>query len=132
MTDLAASRAIAEAFIDAVRAGHLPDELLTPDMTGWITTGGTVPKVAYQGMIASLKDMLDGQIGMSVDSITAQDDRVVIEAHSSARLVNGETYANTYIYVLRIKDGLICSVAEHYNALVAREKLVPLMKGLKS
>ncbi|WP_158241515.1 nuclear transport factor 2 family protein [Novosphingobium sp. TH158] len=132
MTDRAAARDLAHAFIAAVREGHLPDSLLTDDMTGWITTGGTVSRAAYQGMIASLKQMLDGPIEMTVDAITAEDDRVVIEAHSQARLVNGESYANTYVYVLRVRDGRFCSIAEHYNALVAREKLVPLMKQLNS
>jgi hypothetical protein len=29
--------------------------------------------------------------------------------------------------VFRIRDGKIAAVAEHYNAIIAREKLVPLM-----
>ena len=124
---------LAHAFIDAVRAGHLPDALLTEDMTGWITTGGTVPREAYRAMVASLQAMLDGPIEMTVDAITAEDDRVVIEAHSVARLVNGESYANTYVYVLRLSpDGRIASVAEHYNALTAQEKLLPLMQQLRA
>lgn len=123
---------LAHAFIDAVRAGCLPDELLTDEMTGWITTGGTVPRAAYQAMVGSLKHMLDGPIEMTIDSITAEDDRVVIEAHSTARLVNGDAYANTYIYVLRVRDGRLASVAEHYNALVAQEKLVPLLRQMRA
>ena len=50
------------------------------------------------------------------------------EAESEGLLINGETYRNTYVFVFRIRDGRIASVAEHYNALIAREKLVPLMK----
>lgn len=124
---------LAHAFIDAVRAGHLPDELLTEDMTGWITTGGTIPRETYRAMVASLQAMLDGPIEMTVDAVTAEAGRVVIEAHSSARLVNGEDYANTYVYVLRLsEDGRIASVAEHYNALTAQEKLLPLMKQLRA
>lgn len=128
---IAENHRLAHAFIDAVRAGHLPDELLTDDMTGWITTGGTVPRAAYQAMVGSLKHMLDGPIEMMVDSVTTEADRVVIEAHSSARLVTGDTYANTYIYVLRVRDGKLASVAEHYNALVAQEKLVPLLRKMR-
>ena len=128
---IAEAHRLARAYIEAVKGGSLPDELLTDDMTGWITTGGTVSKAAYQGMVRQLEHMVAEPVEMEIDSLTAEGDRVVIEAHSRAKLINGETYANTYIYVLRIRDGRIASVAEHYNALVAKEKLVPLMKALK-
>ena len=128
---IAEAHRLARAYIDAVRQGSLPDELLTDDMTGWITTGGTVSKAAYQGMVRQLEHMVAEPIELEIDSLTAEGDRVVIEAHSRAKLINGETYANTYIYVLRIRGGLIASVAEHYNALEARDKLVPLMKAMK-
>lgn len=126
------AEAIVEAFFSAVSAGDLPDSLLTPDMTGWITTQGTLDKATYQGLIRLLARMLDGPLHFTVDSVTAQDDRIVAEARSTGRLVNGENYAQTYVYVFRIRDGRIASVAEHYNALVAQEKLVPLMKELGS
>lgn len=123
--------AVVEAFFAAISAGELPDALLTPDMTGWITTQGTLDKATYQGLIRLLARMTDGPLDVTVDAITAQDDRIVVEARSTGRLVNGEDYAQTYVYVLRMRGGLIASVAEHYNALVAQEKLVPLMKELQ-
>jgi ketosteroid isomerase-like protein len=36
------------------------------------------------------------------------------------------------VYVFRFRDGRIASVAEHYNALVAEEKLIPLMQAMNS
>lgn len=122
--------AIVEGFFAAVAAGELPDHLLTPDMTGWITTQGTVDREAYRGMIRLLARMTDGPLAFTVDSVTAQEDRIVAEARSTGRLVNGEDYAQTYVYVFRVRDGRIVSVAEHYNALVAQQKLLPLMKEL--
>lgn len=35
---------VARSYFAAVTAGDLPDELLTDDMTGWITTGGTMDR----------------------------------------------------------------------------------------
>lgn len=118
-------------FFDAVTAGELPEELLTGDMTAWITTGGTMDKASYQGLIRILAKMCADPIRFTVDSITAEEDRAVAEVRSEARLVNGEPYAQTYIYVFRIRDGRISSVAEHYNALISEEKLIPLMKELQ-
>ena len=118
---------IARDYFTAVSNGDLPDSLLTDDMTGWITTNGTMDKAAYQRLIRLLAAMCDGPLRFTVLSLTAAEDRVVAEAVSDGGLVNGEPYSNTYVFVFRIRDRKIAAVAEHYNALIAREKLVPLM-----
>jgi len=127
-----ANKDLARAYFAAVTAGELPDSLLTPDMTAWITTQGAVDKAVYQGLVKLLARMCAKPLAFTIDSLTAEDDRVVAEARSEGVLVNGEPYANTYVFMFRMRDGRIASVAEHYNALVAQEKLVPLMASLKS
>jgi uncharacterized protein len=118
---------IARAYFTAVSNGELPDALLTDDMTGWITTGGTMNKAAYQRLVRLLAAMCDGPLHFTIHSLTADEDRVVAEATSEGRLINGESYGNIYVFVFRIRDGKIASVAEHYNALITQEKLIPLM-----
>ena len=125
------NHAIAEAYLSAVTAGDLPDSLLTDDMTAWLTTQGTIPKSAYQGAIRFLATMCKSPIRFTVDAITAQDDRVVIEAHSQATLIDGQEYANTYVFSLRVRNGRIAWIAEHYNPLIAQEKLFPLAASLR-
>ena len=46
--------------------------------------------------------------------------------------MNGEEYRQTYVFVFRIRDGKIASIAEHYNALVSQQKLVPLMDAARA
>ncbi len=118
---------IARDYFAAVSKGVLPDEMLTADMTGWITTGGSMDKAAYQNLVTILAKMLDGPLVFTIHSLTADEDRVIAEATSEGRLINGESYHQTYVFIFRIRDGRIAAVAEHYNALIAREKLVPLM-----
>ncbi len=118
---------LARAYFAAVTAGELPDDLLTDDMTAWITTGGQMDKAAYQDVIRLLARMCKTPIRFTIDAITAEDDRVVAEARSTATLINGEPYANTYVFCMRVRDGRIAHIAEHYNALVTEEKLIPLM-----
>lgn len=120
---------IARDYFAAVTAGELPDDLLTEDMTAWITSGAVMDKAAYQHAIRLLAAMLAEPLAFTIQSLTADEDRVVAEATSQGRLINGELYEQTYVFVLRIRDGRIASVAEHYNALIAQEKLVPLMAG---
>ena len=123
--------ALAEAYLAAVTAGDLPDSLLTDDMTAWLTTQGPISKAAYQGAIRLLARMCQSPIRFTVDAITAQDDRVVIEAHSQATLIDGQEYANTYVFSLRVRDGRIAWIAEHFNPLIAQEKLYPLAASLR-
>jgi uncharacterized protein len=123
--------AVAEAYLSAVTAGDLPDSLLTDDMTAWLTTQGPISKAAYQGAIRLFARMAQSPIRFTVDAMTAQDDRVVIEAHSQATLINGEAYGNTYVFSIRVRDGRIAWIAEHFNALIAQEKLFPLAASLR-
>ena len=129
MTD--ANKALARAYFAAVTAGELPDALLTPDMTAWTTTQGVMDKGAYQALIRLLARMCAEPLAFTVDSLTAEEDRVVAEARSAGVLVDGQPYANTYIFVFRIRDGRIAAIAEHFNALVVQEKLIPLVKKLR-
>jgi hypothetical protein len=125
------NHAVAEAYLAAVTAGDLPDSLLTDDMTAWLTTQGPVSKAAYQGAIRLFARMAQSPIRFTVDALTAQDDRVVIEAHSQATLINGEEYGNTYVFSIRVRDGRIAWIAEHFNPLIAQEKLLPLAASLR-
>src|ERR1700759_1745833 len=117
----------AYAYFAAVTAGELPDHLLTPDMPAWGRTLGPISKDTYQQMIRTLARMCATPIRFTVDAITAEADRVVAEAHSEATLVDGNSYANTYVFSFRIRDDRICWIAEHYNALISEQKLLPLM-----
>lgn len=120
---------IARDYCAAVTRGELPDELLTPDMTAWISAGTVMEKAGYQYAIKLLAEMLVEPLIFTIQSLTADEDRVVVEATSKGTLVNGEQYEQTYVFVIRVRDGRIASVAEYYNALVAKEKLMPLMAG---
>ena len=123
---------LARGYFEAVSKGELPDSMLTPDMTAWITTGGTIDKEAYRHLIRLLAAMCDGPLRFTIRSLTADEDRVVAEAESKERLINGEEYANTYVFVFRVRDGRLAAIAEHYNALIVQEKLMPLMEAAQA
>lgn len=122
---------LVHAYFAAVTAGELPDALLTEDMTAWTTTQGTMSKQAYQDVIRLLARISRVPLAFTVDSITAEDDRAVAEARSQGVLIDGEPYANTYVFVFRIRDGRIAAIAEHFNALIVQEKMVPLVRPVQ-
>lgn len=122
--------AIARAYFEALSAGSVPDELLTDDFRAWTTSSGAWnEKARFQGGIRLLASVFDGGFHYTVDSLTAEDDRVAAEVHAEGRLVNGEDFANTYVFVLRIRDGKVASVAEHFNPDPVRTQLGPLLQA---
>lgn len=119
---------VAEAFIAALNAGRLPDDLLTPDMTAWTTSSGVDnAKARYQGGLPLLALVFE-RYAYEIDSLTTQDDRVAVEAHMEGVLTNGEAFANRYVFVLRLRDGRIAHVAEHFNPVPVLENLMPLLR----
>jgi ketosteroid isomerase-like protein len=119
---------LAKAFIGALSAGRLPDDLLTDDMTAWTTSSGADSgKTRYQGGVQLLASIFK-EIDYVVDSTTAEGDRVAIEARMNGVLNTGEAFANRYVFMLRVRDGRIASVAEHFNPAPVFEKIVPLLR----
>src|SRR5215469_379744 len=119
------SERIVHAFFAAVAAGELPDAMLTEDMTAWTTTQGRMSKQAYQGAIRLLRRISKAPLVFTIDAVTAEEDRICAELHSEGVLINDEPYANTYFFAFRMRDGKIASVAEHFNALIVQEKMMP-------
>lgn len=121
---------LARAYFAAVTAGELPDSLLTDDFSAWTTGTGPMDRAGYQGAIRLLARMCETPIRFTIDAITAEDDRVVAEARSTATLIDGGPYANTYVFSMRIRDGRIAWIGEHMNLAIVHERLVPLMARL--
>jgi uncharacterized protein len=126
------SHALVRAFFAAVAAGELPDDLLTSDMVGWTTTQGEMSKAAYQGVIRLLARITAGPLTFVIDAITAEDDRAVAEVRSSGRLADGTDYANTYVFAFRVREGRIARVAEHFNALIVQDTMMPVVRAVLS
>jgi ketosteroid isomerase-like protein len=98
-------------------------------MTAWTTTSGAPSdRARYQGGVKLMASVFNGGCTYTVDSLTADDDRVAAEVHAGGTLSNGEGFANTYVFILRIRDGAIASVAEHFNPKPVVEKLMPLLQ----
>jgi len=92
---------------------------------------GTSKSASYQYLVRLLAACAT-PLEFTIKSLTAEEDRVVAEAESVGTLVNGEEYRQTYVFVFRIRDGKIAAIAEHYNALVSQQKLVPLMEAARA
>jgi ketosteroid isomerase-like protein len=124
------SHEIARRFFDALSGGAIPDDLLTEDMTAWTTSSGVrSDRARYQGGVRLLASIFNEGPTYTVDSLTAEDDRVAAEVQVNGALSTGEPYHNVYLFLLRVRDGRIASVEEHFNPIPVREKLAPLIQA---
>jgi uncharacterized protein len=116
-------------FFTALSTGSVSDRLFTDDMTAWTTTSGKSAKEKYLAGVGMLQSLFPGGLTYTVDALTAEEDRVAAEVQSRGTLVNGELFHNVYVFIFRIRDGRIASVAEHFNPQIVREKIIPLLGG---
>src|SRR5665213_4393672 len=102
---------IVRDFFAAISRGETPDDLFTADMTGWTASSGTSPKARFLSGIRLLASIVSGPYAYTVQSLTAEEDRVAAEVHGAGTLISGEPYENDYVFVFRIRDGRIAAIA---------------------
>jgi uncharacterized protein len=123
---LEATRGVAVAFLEHCFAGRMDEaiDLLAPDASWWVI--GDPAKVKVSGlkdrprierMLANLRKVFpDGMQGV-IDGVTAEGERVAIEARSTAKAANGAFYRNHYHFLLRVQDGRVVHVREYMDTL---------------
>ena len=119
-------------FFAAIARGELPDAIVTGDMTAWTLTSGEFPKERFAMGVKLLSAIFDGTLHYHLDAITAEENRVVVEAHSTGTLVNGEDFHNLHVFAFTIRDGRIASVREYMNPIIVAEQLAPLLREAAS
>lgn len=84
---------------------------------------GTFTKTqAIQGMGAVLSLFPDGLL-FTIKAMTAEDERVAIEAESRGRHVSGKVYNNQYHFLMIIRDGKVAAFKEYMDTMHANEVL---------
>ena len=117
-------------FFTAVAAGHLPDELLTDDMTFWSVNSGESSRVRFQGAARLLSAAYGGTLEYLVDYCVEEGDRIVAEIRSQGTLISGDALQNQHVFIFTIENGRIASAREYMNQIPVREKIVPLLQQL--
>lgn len=120
---------IVRDFFSALSNGTLSAGMFTADMTAWTTTSGESSRDRYLAGVAMLQSLFPTGLAYTVDSLTAEGDRVAAEVQSRGILVDGKTFHNTYVFMFRIRDERIAGVAEHFNPQVVRDIIVPLLQA---
>ena len=65
--------------------------------------------------------IFNGGVEVQFGALTAEDDRVAIEAHCAGVLPDGREYTNLYHYLITFRDGLVWRVKEYLDTQAAAE-----------
>jgi ketosteroid isomerase-like protein len=105
-------------------------DLLAEDCTWWLPghpeefpAAGSVDKATVKRRLAGNLKLLPHGLEITTGAITAEQDRVALEAESRGTLVNGREYHNSYHFLFVITDGKIRRVKEYLDTLHASEAL---------
>ena len=123
---LEATRAVAVTFLEHCFGGRMEAaiDLLTPDATWWVI--GDQAKVKVSGlkdrprierMLANLRIVFPDGMQGAIDGVTAEGERVAIEARSTAQAVNGLVYRNHYHFLVLVRGGRVAHVREYMDTL---------------
>ncbi len=122
-----ANRATALQFIQKMAGGALDEKSLAPGVTWWVPGMGTFTKDEFLGLLGAFKSACVSPVQMIVDGVTAENDRVAVEAHAVAELANGASYRNTYHFLFEFENGKIKRAKEYNDSKHAAETLGPLL-----
>ena len=125
----ARNKALARRFVDAISRADV-DAIVAayaPDGTCW--TSGTMPisgtfgvdrvAAASRGVLTVFPEGLR----FTIHAMTAEGDRVAIEAESYGKHVSGKVYNNKYHFVLRARAGKIVEWREYMDTMHANDVL---------
>ena len=98
--------------------------MLAPDARWWIPghpqefpAAGWADKATVERRLAANLKLLPHGIEIIVGDMTAEGERVAVEAESKAKLVNGTLYHNRYHFLFVVRDGRIHAVKEYLDTL---------------
>ena len=81
------------------------------------------------GTLGSFSGVLPKGLQLTVTSVLADGDRVVVEAEGNTTTAQGQPYHNQYCFVLTLKDGKVMHFNEYFCTLHAEQVLWPAVQS---
>jgi len=115
------NKTLVTKFWETFSAGQFDDAvaMLTDDATWWVAgstaLSGTYTKPEFAKLLGDVTGSAPDGIRVTPKQLTAEDNRVSIEAESYADISNGKTYRNIYHFMMECRDGKISAVREYLD-----------------
>lgn len=91
--------------------------------------GPRTREMVVDGIVA-FQQMLPEGLRFTIKTVTAEGDRVVVEAQGNGVTCDGARYANNYVFVATIEGGRIRRINEYFCSKLADEVLWPVAQRM--
>jgi uncharacterized protein len=102
-------------------------DMMHDDGSWWVSgrikgMSGTYSKTELAGLLAGAWALYrEGALRITPTLMTAEADRVAVKAESFATMADGRIYANSYHFLVTLREGKVFSVREYMDTLHAKE-----------
>ena len=123
------NKKFALAFIEAISRGDAQaiQDAYAEDGSSWtlgsMPISGRFSKAEIAHAASSVLEVFPEGLAFQVHSLTAEGDRVAIEAESEGIHVSGKKYNNLYHFLMRVRDGKIVEWKEYMDTMHANDVL---------
>lgn len=125
-----ANKKLARQFFDALNRGDHEAVLGLYTDDGALWTAGTLPfsgthvRDEIGPFMAGILGVFPEGLSFTLKNLTAEGDRVAIEAESRGLHASGQIYTNQYHFLMIVKDGRVRELKEYLDTQRAKEILV--------
>jgi ketosteroid isomerase-like protein len=124
---------VALSFFENFSAGKVDAALaMLADTATWWVAGnpekfvlaGTKTKAQFAELLNGIGAAMPKGLRVTPKGLTAEGDRVAVEAESYGETATGKVYNNLYHFLFEVRDGKIQAVREYLDTMHAKEVLV--------
>jgi ketosteroid isomerase-like protein len=125
------NKQIASRLIESIGNGRVDDNPFADDFAVWTSSSGNVAGAEWRRRCKRIKEITkSGVLPLNVIGLTAEGERVAVQAAADAELTDGSQYHNDYHFLVVIRGGKICNVFEYMNTKAALDQALPLIRAL--
>ena len=121
MHDIELNKRLTRDFIDAIARGDTDAILAAYADDGRVVTmgntliSGAFDKPAIAAMASGVLQAFPERLRFTIHAMTAEGDRVAVEAESYGRHASGKIYNNQYHFLFRWRDGQLVELKEYMD-----------------
>jgi uncharacterized protein len=129
-----ANKAVGLKFVEALGKGDVQavQAVITDDVVavakGTGIGAGTRNYAEIIAVFGMFSQVTKTGLNPKILSVTAEDDRVVVEWEGNCTLVNGAQYNNHYVHVFFLRDGKIYELNEYFDTKLTDDVLGPFLR----
>ena len=131
------NKAVVRSWFDAVNRGDEAAILATTAEDFTFMTMARQPewllyewdRVQFSKVPSSMSAVLTAPIQLKIVAMTAEGDRVAVEAETDSKMLNGKRYNNAYHFVFKLRDGKFTEVREYSCSHLAQSCFAAVSPG---